>query len=357
MWPWALAGVLGVVVLLPQARVARQSFWASRDRWLWLLAWVGVVWLLDARHWPLACAWAAGLLRWRDHAPGHGVPRHAHELLPSLCTWAAIIGWWLLVQHWSPAVITGTAWLLTGCALVQSGAVVVEWLGRAGRRATEIRGLGGQRGLTGAVLALLAPFVWHASPWLMLGLLPSLLLTDSWLAYLALTAALGVYAPWTLGWTLPLLGLGGLILSRQSWRARCDRTPRGTSLDSFWQRVYSTAILLVYWGRNRTWLWGRGPDGSLDDLLDARYRHFPHAPQRVITGHVHNEYLEWAYDGGVLAVAAMLGVAWAVAGGLQSHDPWSAVAVAGAVLAAGTLVTKSMAAGVLWLTALAVVAR
>jgi hypothetical protein len=207
------------------------------------------------------------------------------------------------------------------------------------------------------MLALLTPFAWSIHPLWALAALPGLVLTDSWLAWLALVAAWGLYWPWSLSFTLPCLVGAVVALSRPHWRGVLDRNPRGTSIDGPRQRVWTTALLLVLWLKEGYWRVGRGPDASLNDVVRAMYRYFPHKPDTIISGHVHNEYVEWAYEGGALAVAAMVGLGYRVALHLVPGDPWSSAVVGGAVLAGGTLITKSASTGLVWLTILAVVAR
>jgi len=352
--PALVVAVLLLVLLCPSDQVTRQSFWALRDRWILVSAWLAAA-LLLLHDWPLGCAGASVLVRW--HAHEATPPKQPHQLLESLTVWIAILGWYLLVQALPPAVLAWCPTLFTACLGVHSLAVVGDWHWRAGHRAYFTRGLTGQRGLTGAMLALLTPFAWALHPaWALLAL-PGLVLTDSWLAWLALGAAWAVYWPRSLWLTVPVvLGAAG-ALSRASWRNRLDRTPRGTSLDGPLQRVWSVGLLLAVWVKEGYWRVGRGPDASLNDLVGLMYRYFPHRPARIISGHVHNEYVEWAYEGGLLAVLAMLGIGWRVGQHLVAGDPWSAAAVAGAVLAGGTLLTKSASTGLVWLTILAVVAR
>jgi hypothetical protein len=156
--------------------------------------------------------------------------------------------------------------------------------------------------------------------------------------------------------TLPLILGAVAFLWSPRRRNLWDKNPRGTSLDGPLQRVYTNALMLVLWVRSGAWVAGRGPDASLNDIVRAMYRYFPHAPDRIISGHVHNEYVEWAYEGGALAILAMCGLAYRVGAGLHTLDPWSASALAGAVLAGGTVSTKSASTGLVFLTILAVVA-
>ena len=351
--PALVVAVLTLVLLLPSDQITRQSFWQLRDRWIFLSAWLAAA-LLTLHDWPLGAAWASVLIRW--HAHENTPPRQPHQLLESLVVWIAILGWYLLIQALPARAVGWLPALFTGCLVFQSAAVVGDWHWRAGRNPYFTRGWCGQRGLTAAMLALLTPFAWSVHPLWALAALPGLILTDSWLAWLALAAAAGIWQPWTLAGTLPLIGGAVAFLWSPIRRNRWDKNPRGTSLDGPMQRVYTNALMLVLWLRSGAWWAGRGPDGSLNDIVRAMYRYFPHRPDTIISGHVHNEYVEWAYEGGLLAVVALCGLGWRVVGHLAHGDPWSAAVVAGAVLAGGTVITKSASTGLLWLTCLALVA-
>jgi hypothetical protein len=351
--PWLVLAVIVAVTLAVNDQITRQSFWQLRDRWIWLSAWLACA-LLTLHDWPLGAAWASVIVRW--HAHENTPPRQPHQLLESLVVWVAILGWYLLVQSLPPQAVAWLPALFTGCMVFHSAAVVGDWHWRAGHNPYFTRGWAGQRQLSAALLAMLVPFAWSLHPLWALLALPGLFLLDSWLAWLALVAAAGMWQPWTLAGTLPLILGAVAFLWSPRRRNLWDKNPRGTSLDGPLQRVYTNALMLVLWIRSGAWVAGRGPDASLNDIVRAMYRYFPHAPDRIISGHVHNEYVEWAYEGGALAILAMCGLAYRVGAGLHTLDPWSASALAGAVLAGGTVSTKSASTGLVFLTILAVVA-
>ena len=325
--------VWSVVAVIAFALAPWVPVWRISDRYLkearntWLLATLGVaaVWLATVE--PMFAFVALGLMiRWRSH-----------RLLPSLVTWSAIAGMWFAMQampreflRWLPY-----AWLAAGAC--QGLLLFDEWMDD--RR---VGGTIGQRTLTGAYCALVFPFAIEPSwatgaiPFLLLGLL----ITCSWLAFVALFAGLAVLEPWTIPGIAALVGAAYV-----AYRTKLlEKLPRGDTLDTFWQR-WDTARLLVHHGRRwPLWLAGRGPYNVIYDIMrwDSRYK------ATLIHGHAHNEPLEFVYEYGLCGALALVAFVVRVAPHLRVGDPWTAAAVIGGVTLLGSIGTRVVPFGVVW---------
>lgn len=332
-----LALLLGWAAAIPLHRINGPALDRARDTWLYALAWLGVA-LLLAREPAFGLIGAAVLLHWRSH-----------EQLPALLTWVGIIATWELVQAAPPAGLALLPPVWRALAVVQVALATWQW-----SRREEPRGTLGQRSLLGAFLALALPFASLLdAPLLAWGLF----VAGAWLPLVAAGAALAVlhpeFAPWLAG-----LALLGAVVTAIPWtrRALIDRLPRGGSVDSLRNRLTTWREVVRLGARWPVWLIGRGP--SAPDALDTPMldvlRVYVHRGHLAIYP-FHNEPLECWYTYGLLGVAAMGALAWRLAPHLALGDPWTASAVAGLVLACGSIPCRVVPVGVTWHLVLAVI--
>lgn len=129
-----------------------------------------------------------------------------------------------------------------------------------------------------------------------------------------------------------------------------EHTPRGSSLDSLWQRVLITKLLLQSFCRRAWFPWGYGPRSMERAII--RWGAV-HGVNSIPLGQPHNEILHLAYEYGLCGVASMAIAAALVLPKLSLGDPWSAAWCAGVVLACATVPFRSVSTGLLWLTACA----
>lgn len=344
----ALAGLACLLPVLALRAVNEQGMMWLRDRCLWVLAACGLVAVAPLAPWAVPVC-AVVLLRWRTV-----------QALPSVVTWAAIVGAYLLVGAFGPRELGGLAigWALAGSA---QGALVL-WqflrpvrfrpLSPSDHRPLRLAvGTLQQRTFAGACLALCLPFTvalpwWAAIPCAAV-MLSGLLATSSWLALLALYVGLAAYWPASLLVTVPLCGLA-CALGRNFWD---HYSHRGTSLDSLWERGRSWSIMAHHAAQWPTWLTGAGPGQAVWDLLrwNARYH------VTLTTGHAHNEWLESWYEHGLAFVVSLALLGWHLWPRLATGDPWTACVVTGAVLASGTTSVRVASLGALWWVAVSVI--
>lgn len=239
------------------------------------------------------------------------------------------------------------------------GARIFSTLGVAERLPLwPLAGIRGQHTLFAAFLAILLPLAWALYPGL--GVLWVLMLVgiSSWVGVLAGLAGLAVVEPWL----APVIG--ALILAVLALLAPrilddhatlLDLLPRGDSLDSVKERGRTWWFLLGTMRRWswRTWLTGRGWDGTNQDLLRA------HALRRVThtQGTAHNDILDLIYTSGLLGVLLLGVLTWHLAPALTLRDPWSAVVVTGVVIALGSSALRYPSIGLCWWLACAFVAN
>ena len=126
-----------------------------------------------------------------------------------------------------------------------------------------------------------------------------------------------------------------------------EHTPRGSSLDSFWQRVRVTKLLLRSFCRREWWPFGYGPRSMEIRIIRWASRH---GVESIPLGHVHNDLLQFVYQYGLCGVATLVLTAALVLPKLAWGDPWSAAWVAGVVLATATIPMHNVSTGLIWLT-------
>jgi O-antigen ligase/polysaccharide polymerase Wzy-like membrane protein len=324
---WLLGAGLALAPFLPIPYVSDRTLIAARDYWLLGGLAVAAVWLATRGELWLAAMAIYFLCRWRSPA-----------LLPHLLTWVAIAGTWFgalavvpVVRRWLPlAFCFWAGW--------QIGLVGWNRWVEHRRRPT---GSMGSPVLTACFVALTVPFwvdtqIWWTWPMPALGLL----LTHSWLAFLAAGAGLCVLAPVL---TLPaaLLALLGTLAASRRW---LTWTPRDNSFKSIRARWNVLPMTWALW-RQGEWRWGAGPDTFQDDARRYRAR----TGRIVPAGDAHNEVLQMGYEYGILGALACLLLVWRVVPHLRLEDPWSAAWVAGALIACGSFPARHVPLGLTWL--------
>jgi hypothetical protein len=333
---WLLVLAAGLIPCLYLPGVTREDRAWTRDVWLRGLLLLGVPVLAWWEPWlaPLALYVA---IRW-DRLEVTILSPRGHAGVGSVVTWAAIgvtwwlalslpaSGWWLVVLLWG-VVAWGQAVLM-----------VVQWW----HYGLEPRGTLGQRTLAGGLFALTIPLL---PAWATIGPLVGLYLSGpSWVAVAALCAAPVVL--WPLWGALGVSAAIALVAVLWLLPGRIlEHTPRGDSLDGL--RVRGRLLRLAWrdWRRDRTWLWGTGPERMQRVTWGWQARGHEIDPFSVL----HCEPAQMASDYGVLGVAAMALFAWRVGSHLQWGDPWSAAAVAGGVLCLGTFPCRVAPVGLVWL--------
>ena len=125
-----------------------------------------------------------------------------------------------------------------------------------------------------------------------------------------------------------------------------EHTPRGSSLDSFWQRVRVTKLLLRSFCRREWFPFGYGPRTMEKQIIRWASKV---GVSEIPLGHVHDDVLQFAYQFGLPGVASMVIIAAMVFPKLAWGDPWSAAWVAGVVLATATIPLHNPSTGLLWL--------
>jgi O-antigen ligase/polysaccharide polymerase Wzy-like membrane protein len=316
-----------------------------RDRAVQAALWATALWLLWVEPF-LGVAGISVLLRWFDHAD-----YSTRDYQPVLWVWLLAVGLWFGARS-IPAnyrEIVAAVWL--AWALIQGALVWGQWFERSGWLASlpAHAGTFGQRATLGVYLALVFPLAFlFPSParWLLAaGLLAAQVLPASWLGLLAMTVAACVLAPKAALWLL--LGLGASTLfvlgswkwkiaarTRDSWIDQV--TTRGGSLDSVIVRLQHWQRLWLVWRQWPAWLTGRGIGRGLRDTLRVQVG----IGDPIQKGHAHNDWIEFAYEHGLMGILAIALLMHRISTGLQWEDPWSASAVAGAVIASGTYSTR-----------------
>jgi hypothetical protein len=269
----------------------------------------------------LACMAVYFLCRWRSP-----------DLLPHLLTWIAVAGTWFAALAVVPLVRDWLPWAFTAVACGQVALCIED----AWSRRSRATGTMGSPVLTACFLALTLPF-WGAFPWWTWPIpAAGLLLTHSWLAFLASGVALGMLAPYL---TLPvtLLTLLGAFAARRRW---LTWTPRDNSFKSVAARWNVVGMTWSLW-REGYWRWGTGPDCFQDDARRYRAR----TGLIVPAGDAHNEVLQMAYEYGGLGVLTCGLLLVRVVPHLRLEDPWSAAWVAGGIIALGSFPARHVPLG------------
>jgi len=250
-----------------------------------------------------AFAGAAGAwtLRWRGAALGAAVT------LP-----AGTLRW----RRWALAALVAGGVAQTLYALAQLAGLDPLWLGwRVSRRALLLQGTFGQHGLYGAYLALLAPL---APLWLVPVFLVGLLLSYSTVAVGA--AAVGLLLRWrTRTWGAWALALVTLALV---WWAR-----GGVAAEAWTNRLDIARQGLAGWLWASPWL-GLGPAAwaSVADPMQL-VRVAPRGAREIFV-QAHNEYVQVAFEYGVVGVGLLAGFCWAHRRALQGRFGGALVSLA-----------------------------
>lgn len=328
--------VLLLTPLLGLAKIADADLGWARDRWLVLMAGVGLS-LLGWLEPMLAAGGLAVLAWWRTQ-----------RTLPAVVTWAAIAGVWFLARAMSPGARRLALWVFLWLAVAQTALVVIQW-----RTGQPPMGTFGHRTLAGSYLAVLLPLAvaTHWSLAVVLGI--GLAVSCSWVAWIG--AAVGL--AWLLPWTALLTVAAGIAIAGLCWPLwRANRLEglaggrdvwidrwlgvRGVSLDGL------RARLVAWIGLTKGLTWrGHGPGATAQALMGLHVRS---GGIGIHGGHAHNEPLEYVYDYGGLGALAVGWACWRIAPGLRLGDPLSAAVVAGAVTLLGTAMLRSPATGVPW---------
>ena len=331
-WPLALGAAL--LPMLYVTRVSQASLRRCWEGWLWGLWVVAAATLIPLEPW-LAVMGFAGAYWWRTRGEWP-------------IGWAGIGATWFLARTLPAGAWDALPWAWGAWAMAGAGAMGWQaW--RQDRR--KVRGWWGMRSIAAALLALLLP-VLPLPCW-------PVVLGGLWLSgpsILAVAAAFsGAIVRWPGLWPLwaTLAALGGalalVVALGPSVKGRRigEWTPRGDSLDSVWHR-----LALLRWAVPRATLAGLGP-GS---LLGWHNRAYIRGQLGEATGTMHNEPVQVVLEYGAPGALALGLFAWRVGSGLQGGDPWSAMVVAGAVVAGGTMALRVAPIGVLWLLACAKIA-
>lgn len=356
MIPWLLV----LVPWVPRVQTTVDHRVGTRDRWLKLVALGSAVGLLGSEPW-LGLVGVSCVLRWRND-----------EGLSPVLVWAAASTCWVSTLHAPPwagpafAWSVGIAGVVNGLLIVWQWAVVRELVPGIWTKRLMVKagGLYGQRTYAAALMALalvLLPAL-HAPAVMLLTppILAGLWLTHSWGAGLALLAAAAVW------WPRPVLLIAVLIAlvaaeAFREWSAGrsglvlrwLNRTPRGGSFDSLAHRVRAWRAYGVVWCRWPIWCWGRGPGAGPRDAVDVQ----AHLSHPIQVGPLHNDWLEFAYEHGVLGLAVIALLVARVAPHLAWADPWTAAVLVGAVIALGSPAMRVQSLGSAWLLTAAWVCR
>ena len=303
-----------VLALMPMRTLTpAQACW-SRDRWLAGTITVTIIWLATQEP-VLAVAALAAVAQWQGPAQ-----------VPALIVWAAILGMWFLVAALPTSGAPWLRWGFAAAAVLHAGVCAAQrlWLLTHGRPlgAYHVLGLLGHRTFAAGAMVLTLPFTW---PWLTIPVLGGLLITESWLGWVAAAAALSVLAPWT-------VGVGAILCAVVLWVPWVWH--RHSLLDSVRVRLGTYRVL---W-RALTWR-GRGP-GSAEWLMNRS--NAPHA------GLAHCEPLVYAVEYGAVGVLAMALLLVRVVPHLRIGDPWSAAVVGGLILMLGSTPAHVPQLGALW---------
>lgn len=129
-----------------------------------------------------------------------------------------------------------------------------------------------------------------------------------------------------------------------------EHTPRGSSLDSFWQRVRVTKLLLRSFCRREWFPFGYGPRTMEIRIIRWASKH---GVESIPLGHCHNDTLQFIYQYGLPGVASVVITVAMVLPKITLGDPWSAAWVAGAILSLASIPFHNVSTGLIWLTATA----
>jgi len=368
-----LALVCAALPLLWMTALKRPDRDLVRDRAVQLCCWGLALWLLTIEPF-LAIGGMSVLLRWFDHET-----YTTREYQPVVWCWLAAVGLWfgaravpVDVRPWIAGVWV-TWGLVQGALSIGQWAILRNhWSGWGSGWAIEpihlYAGTFGQRSMTGAYVGLVFPLAFLLPSPASWGVASGLLLAIcSWLGFLAMLVA-GVVLQPRLAVPLSLLGLGLAVFVGWEWRAKhsvagratwLDRyTTRAGSLDSVFLRVRHWRRMWWVWRQWPVWVTGRGVGRGWRDAARVQAGRDPDLARlpRVQAGHAHNDWIEVAYEHGLLGVAAMILLAFRVGAGVHWADPWTASAIAGAVLAAGTFSVRLASLAAPWWIVLAWVA-
>ena len=334
-----LIGAATVAVLTPLlgARwVDRPELAWLRDRWLLGMAVLGVLALgmFDS----LLAAMIVAPLAWCRHP----------KALPSVMTWAGIAALWVLAGMMSPRLRALVVLGWVAVAVFQSGLILIQWW-------TDQRPMGtfGHRTLVGAFLALCLPLALatHWSVALILGV--GLVLSCSWVAWVASALALAWLYPWT-GLLSGAAALGVAILAWPSWTMDRSQPGRDVWIDRQLSRLVVRGVGLDgVRARSIAWLglmgsltWrGHGPGSTSTALMHGNIRA---KLAGIHGGHAHNDVLEYLYDYGALGACVVGVAAWRILPSLRLGDPVSASVLAGLVLMQGTYLLRVPTTGAPW---------
>jgi len=264
--------------------------------------------------------------------------------------WTALEGglmWPTIAMAFAMGLLVAPGWLDAALALalaigvLETMLAVAQWLGapvfmppqppRVGRwrpkRLVEgevmVHGTLGHRTGLGLYLALLLPLGFLTDYGLALACVYALglFLTQSLVAWAAAFAGLVVLAPASLLWTAPVVGIGVAtrLFVRKGWRL--SPLHWSDSWRARW-RLWGTALgTLRRWPR---WLIGHGASTFSSDSRQWLGR----TKMVEVYREAHNEYVEFAYEYGVLGCAAMTGFAVTLYPAVAWKDPVTASAAA-----------------------------
>jgi hypothetical protein len=352
LWPVALVAFVCACTCLPAREVDERALDHQRD-----LALLGGVALAGLAAFVAGEYWCCPLALWA------GVRWRASTMLPSVVVWVAIAALWraaLGIAHLSDIRVVLILALVTIAIGQCSYAAWQSWNPGPNPRAP--RGTFGQRTLLAAFLAMVWPLttLWPRPLAVITGaiIIIGLILTASWVAWLAALAAFTVLEPVAGAVVTGAAALTVALALAISGAWRSD-VPRGNHvyhalhIGSVTHRWRTWRCALTRWPTSLERLaFGADPGELKYDLLrwDARFK------ANLITGHAHSEPIQLVYEYGLCGAAAIGLFVWRVAPGLAWGDPWSAAAIAGAVCACASITCRTPATGVPWLVVCAVVA-